>query len=163
MRGKYLCLLAVLAVERATQEKRAVEAAALRTVRVVAIDTVTPRMFHPVGQYVLKMTPARSPSELRTALDRFLQVAGVRSVVWTHHVRYWRTLEILRTEFPELPPDLNYAMYRYVPGDVLIAAVLKRRPPRSNPCAPMSPDDLAYWLVVVEPPIKTPADLIPKL
>jgi hypothetical protein len=136
-----------------------------RPVRIVGLDVLSLRMFVPAGQYVLNATPAPSLAELRALLSRYLVEADVKNVVWTHYILHKRTLDILRTEFPELPPAPSRAGYRYRPGDVLLVAVLKRRPTRRNPCVPETPDDLAYWLVTVRRkiPILTPADAIPKL
>ncbi len=143
-------------------EKPAPEA---RPVRVVALDILSLGMFTPIGQYILQITPAASPPELKALLHSYLAEIGARDVVWAHYIRHKQTLDILRAEFPELPPEPNYATYRYMPGDVLLVAVLKRRPTRRNPCVPASPDDLSYWFVTVKRriPILTPTDAIPKL
>jgi len=136
-----------------------------RRVRVVGLDALSLRMFAPVGQYVLNATPAPTPAELRVLLNRYLMETGAEDVAWTHHIFHKRTLDILRAEFPELPPRPSRVGYRYAPGDVLLVAVLKRRPTRRNPCVPATPDDLTYWLVTVKRkiPVMTPADAIPKL
>ncbi len=146
-------------------EKRAPEAEAPRSVRVVGLDILSLGMFAPVGQYVLQVTPAPSPAELRALLHSYLAEIGAKDVVWTHYIRHKRTLDILRTEFPELPPRPSYAPYKFKPGDVLLVAVLKRRPTRRNPCVPATPDDLSYWFVTVKRkiPILAPTDAIPKL
>jgi hypothetical protein len=122
-------------------------------------------MFTPMGQYILQMTPAPSLAELRALLSRYLTEAGAKNVVWTHHILHKRTLDIMRTEFPEFPPEPSRGGYRYAPGDVLLVAVLKRRPTRRDPCVPATPEDLAYWFVTVRRkiPVLTPADAIPKL
>jgi hypothetical protein len=150
-------------MERRTPERETEEAP--RPIRVVGLDTISPGMFTPVGQYILQLTPALTPAELRSLVNNYLAEIGARSVVWTHYIRHKRTLDILRTGFPELPPKPNYAAYRYMSGDVLIAAVLRRRPTRRDPCVPATPDDLAYWLVTVKRkiPILTPVNAIPKL
>ena len=146
------------ALERGTAEVQ-------RPVRVVGLDTVSPRMFAPAGQYILQMTPAPSLSELRSLLNNYLMETDAKNVVWAHYIQHQKTLDILRTEFPELPPEPNYMTYKYAPGDVLLVAVLKRRPTKRNPCVPATPDDLSYWLVTVKRkiPILTPTDAIPKL
>ena len=151
------------AVEKHAQEKRSAEAP--HAVRVVALDALSLRMFAPMGQYILNITPAPSPAELRALLNNYLMETGAKNVAWTHHILHKRTLDILRTEFPELPPKPSRVGYRYRPGDVLLVAVLKRKPTRRNPCVPATPDDLAYWFVAVKRriPILTPADAIPKL
>ncbi len=143
-------------------EKPATEA---RPVRVVALDILSLGMFAPMGQYVLQMTPAPSPAELKALLHGYLAEIGARDVAWVHYIRHKRTLDMLRTAFPELPPEPSYASYKYRPGDVLLVAVLKRRPSRRNPCVPASPEDLAYWFVTVKRkiPVLTPTDAIPKL
>ena len=138
-------------MEKAVAAKREAEAA-----RVVVVDSLSPRMFPPSGPYVLKMVPAKSPSELRALLDMYLRDAGVRVAGWTHFIKHERTLEVLRTEFRELPPATNHESYRYEPGDVLLVAVLRRRPTRANPCVPASPEDLSYWLVIVKQEAKAP-------
>jgi hypothetical protein len=150
-------------VEKPALERRRAEVQ--RSVRVVALDALSLRMFVPVGQYVLHITPAPSLAELRNLLNEYLTEAGAEGVVWTHHILHERTLDVLRTEFPELPPRPSHAGYKYTPGDVLLVAVLKRRPTRRNPCVPATPDDLTYWLVAVKRkiPVLTPADAIPKL
>jgi hypothetical protein len=135
-------------VEKAVAVKRRGEAAA---VRVVVIDSLSPRMFPPSGPYALRIVPAKSLSELRALLNRYVQDAGARVAGWVHYIKHERTLEVLRTEFFELPPAPNRESYKYEPGDVLLVAVLKRKPTRANPCVPASPDDLSYWLVVVKP------------
>jgi len=147
-----------LALERGRAEVQ-------KSVRVVALDALSLRMFAPAGQYVLRMTPAPSLAELRALLSEYLTEAGIESVVWTHYILHERTLDVLRTEFPELPPRANRAGYKYTPGDVLLVAVLKRRPTRRNPCIPATPDDLTYWFIAVKRkiPTLTPADAIPKL
>ena len=136
-----------------------------RPVRVVGLDALSLRMLAPVGQYVLNATPAPTPAELRALLSRHLAETSAEDVAWTHHIFHKRTLDILRAEFPELPPRPSRVGYRYAPGDVLLVAVLKRRPTRANPCVPAAPDDLSYWLVTVKRkiPVLTPADTIPKL
>ena len=136
-----------------------------KSVRVVALDALSLRMFAPAGQYVLQMTPAPSLAELRALLSEYLMEAGAEGVVWTHYILHERTLDVLRTEFPELPPRSSRAGYRYAPGDVLLVAVLKRRTTRWNPCIPATPDDLTYWFIAVKRkiPTLTPADAIPKL
>jgi len=146
------------ALERGTAE-------GLRRVRVVGLDALSLRMFAPAGQYVLNIIPAPTPAELRALLNRYLMETGAEDVAWTHHIFHKRTLDILRAEFPELPPRPSRVGYRYAPGDVLLVAVLKRRPTRRNPCVPATPDDLTYWLVTVKRkiPVLTPADAIPKL
>lgn len=135
-------------MEKAVAVKREREAAA---VRAVVIDSLSPRMFPPSGPYTLKMVPAKSPSELRTLLNKYLQDMGARVAGWTHFIRHERTLEVLRSEFYELPPAPNRETYKYEPGDVILVAVLRRKPTRANPCVPSSPEDLSYWLVVVKP------------
>ena len=112
---------------------------------------MSPRMFPPSGPYTLKMVPAKSPSELRALLNKYLQDMGARAAGWTHFIKHERTLEVLRSEFRELPPATNHESYRYEPGDVLLVAVLRRRPTRANPCVPASPEDLSYWFVAVKP------------
>jgi len=146
------------ALERETAEVQ-------RPVRVVVLDALSLRMFAPAGQYILHITPAQTPAELRALLSRYLMEIDAKNVVWTHHIFHRRTLDVLRTEFPELPPRPSRVGYRYAPGDVLLVAVLKRRPTRRNPCVPAAPDDLAYWLVTVKRkiPVLAPADAIPKL
>jgi hypothetical protein len=146
------------ALERGTAEVQ-------RSVRVVGLDVLSLRMFTPMGQYILQMTPATAPAELRVLLNSYLTEIGTRSAVWTHHIRHKQTLDVLRAEFPELPPKPNYAPYKYRSGDVLLVAVLKRRPTKRDPCVPATPEDLAYWFVAVRRkiPVLTPADAIPKL
>jgi len=146
------------ALERGTAE-------GLRRVRVVGLDALSLRMLAPVGQYVLNATPATTPAELRALLSRHLAETSAEDVAWTHHIFHKRTLDILRAEFPELPPRPSRVGYRYTPGDVLLVAVLRRKPTRANPCVPAAPDDLTYWLVTVKRkiPVLTPADAIPKL
>jgi len=138
-------------MEKAVAVKREAEA-----VRVVVVDSLSPRMFAPSGPYVLKMVPAKSPSELRALLNKYLQDMGARAAGWTHFIKHERTLEVLRTEFRELSPVPNRETYRYEPGDVLLVAVLRRRPTRANPCVPASPEDLSYWLVIVKQEAKAP-------
>ena len=133
-------------MEKAVSVKREAEA-----VRVVVVDSLSPRMFAPAGAYVLRMVPAKSPSELRTLLSKYVQDAGARIAGWTHFIKHERTLEVLRTEFRELSPAPNPESYTYTPGDVLLVAVLRRRPTRANPCVPASPSDLSYWLIIVKP------------
>jgi hypothetical protein len=151
------------AVEKPALERRAAEAP--HAVRVVALDALSLRMFAPVGQYILNITPAPSPAELRALLNNYLMETGAKNVVWTHRILHKKTLDILRTEFPELPPAPARAGYKYKPGDVLLVAVLRRRPTRRDPCVPAAPEDLSYWLVTVKRriPVLTPADAIPKL
>ncbi len=151
------------AVEKPALERETAEVQ--RPVRVVGLDALSLRMFMPVGQYILQMTPAPTPAELRGLLSRYLMEASAKNVVWTHHILHKRTLDILRAEFPELPPGPSRVGYRYAPGDVLLVAVLKRRPTRRDPCVPATPEDLAYWLVTVKRriPVLTPADATPKL
>lgn len=146
------------ALERGTLEVQ-------RPVRVVGLDALSLRMFAPAGQYILNITPAPSLAELRSLLNRYLMETDVKNVVWTHHILHKRTLDILRTEFPELPPRPARVGYRYVPGDVLIVAVLRRKPTKRDPCVPAGPDDLSYWFITVKRkvPILTPVDVIPKL
>lgn len=146
------------ALERGTAE-------GLRRVRVVGLDALSLRMFAPVGQYILNATPAPTLTELRVLLNRYLMETGAEDVAWTHHIFHKRTLDILRAEFPELPPRPSRVGYRYAPGDVLLVAVLRRKPTRANPCVPAAPGDLSYWLVTVKRriPVLTPADAIPKL
>jgi hypothetical protein len=127
-----------------------------RTVRVVGLDTLSPRMFPPIGPYVVRMAPAASLSELRAMLDKHLKGIGAENVVWVHFIRHRRTLRILRTEFAELPQEPNYTTYKYAPGDVLLIGVLKRKP---RPCVLLMPEDLSYWLVTAE----LQADVMPKL
>jgi hypothetical protein len=146
-------------------EKPALERGMLevqKSVRVVGLDALSLRMFAPAGQYILNITPAPSLAELRSLLNRYLMETDVKNVVWTHHILHKRTLDILRTEFSELPPRPARVGYKYRPGDVLLVAVLKRRP---MPCVPVTADDLTYWLVTVKRkiPILTPIDAIPKL
>ena len=145
-------------LERGTAEAR-------RSVRVVALDALSLRMFVPAGQYILNITPAPSLAELRALLSRYMMETGAEDVVWTHYILHERTLDVLRTEFPELPPRPSRAGYRYAPGDVLLVAVLRRRPTRRNTCVPAAPDDLAYWFITVKRkiPVLTPVDAIPKL
>jgi hypothetical protein len=151
------------AVEKPALEKGT--AGVLKPVRVVGLDALSLRMFAPAGQYVLNITPAPSLAELRGLLSKYLIETDAKNVVWTHHILHKRTLDILRTEFPELPPAPARVGYRYAPGDVLLVAVLKRRPTRRNPCVPATPDDLSYWFITVKRkiPVLTPADVIPKL
>jgi len=150
-------------MEKHAPEKRAAEAPHI--VRVVALDTISPGMFPPVGQYVLQMTPAITLTELRSLLNSYLAEIGAGDVVWTHYIRHKQTLDVLRAEFPELPPEPSYSPYKFRPNDVLVAAVFRRRPSRRNPCAPLSPDDLSYWFVTVRRkiPILAPTDAMPKL
>jgi hypothetical protein len=129
---------------------------AVRAVRVVGLDTLSPRMFLPIGPYIVRMTPAPSLSELRAVLNRRLQGIGAESVVWAHYIKHKRTLKILRGEFAELPQEPNYATYKYAPGDVLLVAVLRRKP---HPCVLLMPEDFSYWLVTAE----LQADVMPKL
>jgi hypothetical protein len=143
----------VLAVEEAVAAKRPTEAAA---VRVVVIDSLSPRMFPPSGPYTLKIVPAKTPSELKGLLDRCLQDVGARVAGWTHFIKHKRTLDVLRSEFPELSPEPNRETYKYEPGDVILVAVLKRKPTRCEPCVPASPEDLSYWLVTVKQVAKAP-------
>jgi hypothetical protein len=102
------------------------------------------------------MTPAASLSELRAVLSKHLQEIGAENVVWVHFIRHKRTLRILRTEFTELPQVPSYAAYKYAPGDILLVAVLRRKP---HPCILLMPEDLSYWLVTAE----LQAEAIPKL
>jgi hypothetical protein len=74
--------------------------------------------------------------------------AGTRVAGWVHFIKHERTFDILRTEFRELPSVPNRESYRYEPGNVLLVAVLRRKP---NTSAPASPSDLSYWLVIVKP------------
>jgi hypothetical protein len=136
-----------------------------RPARIVGLDVLSLRMFVPAGQYVLNATPAPSLAELRALLSRYLVETDVKNVVWTHHIFHKKTLDILRMEFPELPSAPSRVGYRYRPGDVLLVAVLKRRPTRRNTCVPETPEDLSYWLVAVKRKISilTPTDAIPKL
>jgi len=113
-------------------------------------------MFPPIGPYVVRMTPAASLAELRAVLNKHLQEIGAENVIWVHFIKHKRTLRILRTEFAELPQGPNYASYKYALGDIMLVAVLKRKP---HPCVLLMPEDLAYWLVTVE----SQADVIPKL
>jgi hypothetical protein len=138
-------------MEMAVAAKREAEA-----VRVVVIDSLSPRMFPPTGPYVLKIVPANSLSELRALLDRYVRDVGARAAGWTHFIKHERTLEVLRSEFTELPPAPNRESYKYEPGDVLLVAVLRRKPTRASTCVPASPDDLSYWLVVVKPEAANP-------
>jgi len=125
-------------------------------VRVVAVDSLSPRMFPPTGPHVLKIIPAKTLSELRGLLDRYVRDVGARVVGWIHYIKHRRTLEVLRTEFNELSPEPNRETYRYESGDILLVAVLRRKSTRSEPCVPASPDDLSYWLVVVKPEAARP-------
>ena len=127
-----------------------------RIVRVVGLDTLSPRMFSPTGPYVVKMTPASSLSELRAVLNRQLQEINAENVVWVHFIKHRKTLKVLRTEFAELPQEPNYSTYKYAPGDILLVATLKRRP---HPCLLLMPEDFMYWLVTAEPQV----DILPKL
>jgi len=145
-RNKFLFPWPASAVEKAVAAKREAEA-----VRVVVIDSLSPRMFPPSGPYTLKIVPAKSPSELRALLNKYLQDMGARAAGWIHFIKHERTLEVLRTEFYELSPVPNFETYRYEFGDVLLVAVLRRKPTRANPCVPASPEDLSYWLVIVRP------------
>lgn len=120
-------------------------------VRVVVVDSFSPRMLPPSGPYTLRLIPAKTLSELRVLLDKYLQSVGAGAVSWVHFIKYKRTLDVLRTEFNELPAAPNRETYRYEPGDVLLVAVLRRKPTRADPCVPAGPDDLSYWLVVVKP------------
>jgi hypothetical protein len=120
-------------------------------VRVVVIDSLSPRMLPPARAYTLRLVPAKSPSELRMLLNKYVQDMGARVAGWTHFIKHERTLEVLRSEFYELLPAPNRETYMYEPGDVLLVAVLRRKPTRSNPCIPTSPEDLSYWLVIVKP------------
>jgi len=151
-------------MQRAVSQKEMINAAAVvsqqtakvRTVRVVGLDTLSPRMFPPIGPYVVKMTPASSLSELRAMLSKYLQEIGAENIIWAHHIKHKRTLKVLRTEFAELPQELNYSTYKYTPGDILLVATLRRRP---HPCLLLMPEDLSYWLVTAE--LQT--DAVPKL
>ncbi len=138
-------------VEKAVAAKREGEA-----VRVVVIDSLSPRMFPPTGPYTLRLVPAKTPSELRALLNKYVQDAGARVAGWAHFIKHERTLEVLRAEFRELSPAPNFETYKYEPGDVLLVAVLKRKPTRANPCVPASSEDLSYWLVVVKPETAKP-------
>ena len=120
---------------------------AARSVRVVGLDTLSPRMFPPIGQYVIRLTPASSLSELRAVLSKHLQKIGAERVVWAHYIRHRKTLSILRREFIELPQEPNYATYRHAPGDVMLIAVPKRKP---HPCILPMPEDFSYWLATAE-------------
>jgi len=131
------------------------QAYTMRTVRVVGLDTLSPRMFPPIGPYVVRMTPAASLSELRAMLNKHLMGIGAENVVWVHFIRHKGTLKILRGEFAELPQEPNYSTYKYVPGDILLVAVLRRKP---HPCVLLTPEDLSYWLVTAE----LQADVMPK-
>jgi hypothetical protein len=133
-------------MEKAVAVKREAEA-----VRVVVIDSLSPRMFPPTGPYTLKMVPAKSLPELRALLNKHVQDAGARVAGWIHFIKHRRTLDVLRSEFDVLSPEPNRETYRYEPGDILLVAVLRRKPTRSEPCVPASPEDLSYWLVVVKP------------
>jgi len=150
-------------VEKSALERGTAEG--LRRVRVVGLDALSLRMFAPAGQYVLNATPAPAPAELRVLLSRYLAETDAEDVAWMHHIFHKRTLDILRAEFPELPPRPSRVGYRYAPGDVLLVAVLRRKPTRANPCVPAAPDDLSYWLVTVKRKIAVPAlaDAISKL
>jgi len=138
-------------VEKAVAAKGEREA-----VRVVAVDSLSPRMFPPAGPYTLKIVPAKSPSELRALLNKYVQDAGAKIISWAHFIKHERTLEVLRSELVELSPVPNRETYKYEPGDVLLVAVLKRKPTRGNPCIPASPEDLSYWLVIVKPEAAKP-------
>jgi hypothetical protein len=102
------------------------------------------------------MTPASSLSELRAVLNRHLQEIGAESVIWTHHIKHKRTLKILRGEFAELPQEPNFVTYKFAPGDILLVAVLRRKP---HPCVLLMQEDFSYWLVTAE----LQADVMPKL
>jgi hypothetical protein len=69
--------------------------------------------------------------EMNHVRDASARIAG-----WTHFIKHERTLEVLRTEFTKLPPAPNRESYTYVPGDILLVAVLRRRPTRDNPRVP---------------------------
>ncbi len=99
----------------------------------------------------MRLVPAKSPSELRALLNKYLQDAGAKIISWAHFIKHERTLEVLRSELVELPLAPNRESYRYEPNDVLLVAVLRRKPTRANPCVPASPEDLSYWLVIVKP------------
>ncbi len=150
-------------MEKSALEREAAEVQ--RPVRVVGLDALSLRMFAPAGQYILQVTPAPTLTELRALLSRYLMGTNTKNVVWTHYILHKKTLDILRAEFPELPPEPSRTGYKYAPGDVLLVAVLKRRPTRRDPCIPATPEDLAYWFVAVKRriPILTPGDAIPKL
>jgi len=132
-------------VEKAVAAKGEREA-----VRVVAVDSLSPRMFPPAEPYTLKIVPAKSPSELKALLNKYLQDDGAKVAGWAHYIKHKRTLDVLRTEFNELPPEPNRETYRYEPNDVLLVAVLRRKPTRADPCVPASPEDLSYWMVTVK-------------
>ena len=117
---------------------------------------MSPRMFPPIGPYVVRMSPASSLSDLKAMLSKYLQEIGAENVIWVHHIKHKRTLKVLRTEFTELPQEPNYSTYKYAPGDVLLIAVLRRRP---HPCLLLTPGDLSYWLVTAE----LQMDAMPKL
>jgi hypothetical protein len=108
-------------------------------------------MFPPTGPYTLRLVPAKSLPELRALLDKYVRDAGARVAGWTHFIKHRRTLDVLRTEFHELSPEPNRETYKYAPNDVLLVAVLRRKPTRGEPCVPASPEDLSYWFVVVKP------------
>jgi hypothetical protein len=138
-------------MEKAVAVKRDAEA-----VRVVAVDYLSPRMLPPTGPYMLRMVPAKTPSELRALLDRYVRDVGARVAGWTHFIKHKRTLDVLRSELLELSPEPNRETYKYEPGDILLVAVLKQKPTRSEPCVPASPEDLSYWLVTVKQEAKAP-------
>jgi hypothetical protein len=135
-------------MEKAVAMKRDAEA-----VRVVVVDSLSPRMFPPTRSYTLRLVPAKTPSELRALLDKHVQDERARVAGWTHYIKHERTLEVLRSEFRELSPAVNPESYAYAPGDVLLVAVLRRKPTKANPCVPASPSDLSYWLIVVKPEV----------
>jgi len=142
-------------MEGVTSQKKIASAAvvalhqtpAARTVRIVGLVTLSPRMFPPTGQYVVRLMPAPSLAELRALLNKYLQEIGAENVVWTHHIRHKRTLRILRSEFAELPQEPNYVTYKYAPGDILLIVTLKRKP---HPCVLTMPEDFSYWLATAE-------------
>ena len=145
--AKYLISCPASAVEKAVAMKREKDV----SVRVVVIDSLSPRMLPPSTPYTLRLVPARTLSELRALLNKYLQDVGARIIGWAHFIKHKRTLDVLRSEFRELPPVPNLETYHYEPGDVLLVAVLRRKPTRSDPCVPATPDDLSYWFVAVKP------------
>jgi hypothetical protein len=147
-------------MQRVISQKEIINAAGAvsrrRIVRVVGLDTLSPRMFPPVGPYVVRMTPASLLSELRALLNKQLQEINAEDVIWAHFIKHRKTLKVLRTEFAELPQEPNYSTYKYTPGDILLVATPRRRP---HPCLLLMPEDLSYWLVTAE--LQT--DAVPKL
>ncbi|MFZ8810735.1 MAG: hypothetical protein ACO2PN_21830 [Pyrobaculum sp.] len=124
--------------------------------RVVGLNAISPSMFTPSGQYVLRVIPTESLDELRNIFNKYtLEVMiDLRNVTWVHYIRHKPTLDVLRMVFPEFPEQPTGMVYKYAPGDVLIVATLKHGSrnvgPNATPDVAVSADDLIYWFVIVK-------------